>query len=125
MNVNSRLSYVWMKGEIDGIVLKNEGPQGNIYLYAGYKFKGDLKAGINIGYNSPWITLQGKSNYNYFSSVSLNKEFLKKKATLSASVSNPFQKFNYWKSNSTTIDFIQAERFQNYYQTQNHVTPLP
>ncbi|WP_207536097.1 outer membrane beta-barrel family protein [Desertivirga arenae] len=117
INLNGRLSYVLMDGIIDGIKMQNEGMQGNIYTYLGYKFKNDWKAGVNAGFYSAWITLQGQSNPYYYTSASLSKEFLKKKATISASVNNPFQKFRNWKNETSSAQFIQSETFQNYYRT--------
>lgn len=117
INVNGRLSYIWMEGMIDNNLLKNEGVQGNIYANAGYKFKNDFRAGLNSGFYSAWISLQGQSNPYFYTSASLSKEFLKKKATVSASVNNPFQQFRNWKNDTYDTSFIQTERFQNYYRT--------
>jgi len=119
INVNGRLYYVWMEGIIDGATLKNDGAQGNLYAYAGYKFKKDVKVGINAGYYSPWLTLQGQSNPYYYSSVSVSKELLKKKLSLSASVSNPFQKYWNWRNETSSSQFIQSESFQGYYRNMS------
>ncbi|WP_207428170.1 outer membrane beta-barrel protein [Pedobacter sp. SYSU D00535] len=116
-NVNGRLSYVFMEGVIDGALLKNDGMQGNIYGYAGYKFKNDWRAGLNGGFYSAWITLQGQSNPYYYTSASLSKELLNKKLTLSGSVSNPFQKFRTWRNETYGTLFTQSELFQNYYRS--------
>ena len=115
-NVNGRLSYIWMEGVIDNNLLKNDGVQGNIYAYVGYKLKNDWRAGINAGFYSAWITLQGQSNPYYYTSASLSKEFLKKKLSVSGSVNNPFQKFRNWKNDTNGSSFSQTESFQNYYR---------
>jgi len=116
VNVNGRLAYVLMEGNIDGEDVSNDGMQGYIYAYVGYKFKHDWRAGINGGFYSAWITLQGQSNPYYYTSTSLSKEFLKKKASFSASISNPFQKYRSWKNDTSSEQFIQSETFQNYYR---------
>ncbi|WP_207422170.1 outer membrane beta-barrel family protein [Desertivirga brevis] len=117
INLNGRLSYVLMDGVIDGVNMQNEGMQGNIYTYLGYKFKNDWRAGVNAGFYSAWITLQGQSNPYYYTSASLSKEFYKKKASVSASVNNPFQKFRNWTNETSSLQFIQSETFQNFYRT--------
>ena len=116
INVNGRLSYVLMEGNIDNKKIENDGMQGNVYAYFGYKFKNDWRAGMNGGFYSAWITLQGQSNPYYYTSASLSKEFFKKKASFSASVSNPFQKYRNWRNETSSDLFIQSERFQNYYR---------
>ena len=98
---------------------KNEGIQGNAYISGNYKFDKDWRAGINTGYYSAWITLQGQSNPYYYTSASLSKELLKKKATVSASINNPFQKFRTWKNETNTPEFIQVSNYQNYYRRIN------
>lgn len=115
-NVNGGLSYVWMEGVIDGNTVKNKGAQGNLHASAAYKFKKDLKAVLNGGYNSPWLTLQGESNPYYYTSASVSKEFFKKKVSFSVYVSNPFQKYRNWKNETSSVQFIQMETFQNYYR---------
>lgn len=119
INVNGRLSYMWIEGFVNDKFYENDGIQGNAYLYAGYKLPQDFRLGFNAGFYSAWINLQGKSNPYYYTSASLSKEFLKKKATLSASVSNPFQKFRNWKNDTSTPDFIQTSSSQNYYRNFN------
>jgi outer membrane receptor protein involved in Fe transport len=116
INVNGGLSYVWMEGVIDDNVVKNGGAQGNLHASAAYKFKKDLKVVLNGGYNSPWLTLQGESNPYYYTSTSVSKEFFNKKASFSVYVANPFQKYRNWKNETSSLQFIQMETFQNYYR---------
>lgn len=119
MNVNTRISYTRIEGMVNSKFYENEGIQGNAYLSGSYKFDKDWRAGINAGYYSAWITLQGQSNPYYYTSASLSKDFLKKKASLSASVSNPFQKFRSWKNETSTPEFTQVSDYQNYYRRFN------
>jgi hypothetical protein len=119
LTLNSRLSYMFLEGNVSGNVFTNEGLQGNASANAAYKFKNDWRATLNGGYYSPWIALQGKSNEYLYSSLSLSKEFLKKKANFSASVSNPFQKYRRWKNTTATTEFIQLQNYNNFYRQIN------
>lgn len=119
VNINSRISYIWIEGIVSSKLFKNEGIQGNAYISGNYKFEKDWRAGVNTGYYSAWITLQGQSNPYYYTSASLSKELLKKKATLSASINNPFQKFRSWKNEINTPEFTQVSNYQNYYRRIN------
>ncbi|HEY0896438.1 MAG TPA: outer membrane beta-barrel protein, partial [Sphingobacteriaceae bacterium] len=113
------LNYIWIEGVVNGSTYRNDGMQGYMYGYAGYRFEKGWRAGVNYSYNSPWVTLQGKSNaYNYLS-FSLNKDIVKDKLSFSASVSNPFQKYRSFVNNLSGTDFIQTDNFQSYYRRFN------
>ncbi|NEU07487.1 TonB-dependent receptor [Flavihumibacter sp. R14] len=119
INTGGNLYYVWIEGQVGDDLLRNDGLQGYMYAYAGYKFEKGWRTGINFSFNSPWITLQGTSNaYNYLS-ASLNKEIIKDKLTFSGSVSNPFQKYRSWKNTSQGFNFSQTNDYQNYYRRFN------
>jgi hypothetical protein len=114
LNMSGNLYYVWIEGQVANELLKNEGMQGYMYAYAGYKFEKGWRTGVNFSFNSPWITLQGKSNaYNYLS-ASVNKDVIKDKLSFSGSVSNPFEKYRSWKNSSEGINFSQTNDYQNY-----------
>jgi hypothetical protein len=114
VNMSGNLYYVWMEGIVGGELLQNDGLQGYMYAYAGYKFEKGWRTGLNLSFNSPWITLQGKSNaYNYLS-ASVNKDIIKDKLSFSGSVGNPFQKYRSWKNTSEGANFSQSNDYQNY-----------
>lgn len=119
VNMSGNLYYVWIEGQVGEELLKNDGMQGYMYGYAGYKFDKGWRTGLNFSFNSPWITLQGKSNaYNYLS-ASVNKDIIKDKLSFSGSVSNPFQKYRSWKNTSEGFNFSQTNDYQNYYRRFN------
>ena len=93
--------------------------QGNALISGRYKFEKDWHAGINAAYYSAWINLQNQSNSYYYTSVSLSKDFLKKQASLSVSVNNPFQKFRSWKNETNTPEFTLVSNYQFYYRSVN------
>ncbi|WP_423148896.1 outer membrane beta-barrel protein [Rubrolithibacter danxiaensis] len=119
MNLNGDVSYVWLEGFLNSKMYKNDGLQGNAYTYFGYSFDKNWRVSVNAGYYSGWLTLQGTSNPYIYSSASISKEFFDKKASLSMSVSNPFQKYREYKNDQVTPDFIQRSRYQNFYRSFN------
>ena len=82
--------------------LANSGFNGRVYAGSQFTLPKDFTLGVNGGYSSPWISLQGKGSSYYYVGFSANKSFLKKKLTISLNINNPF-----WKTiefNNTTSD---------------------
>ncbi|HYK75437.1 MAG TPA: outer membrane beta-barrel family protein [Daejeonella sp.] len=119
VNMSGNLYYVWIEGNVGSQLLKNEGMQGYMYGSASYRFDKGWRAGLSFSFNSPWMTLQGKSNAYKYMSASLNKDIIKNKLSFSSSVSNPFQKFRSWKNTSEGANFVQTNDDQNYYRRFN------
>ncbi|WP_413666077.1 TonB-dependent receptor domain-containing protein [Mucilaginibacter sp. Mucisp86] len=119
VNINAELLFVWLKGYYNGSLYKNSGNQGHIFTYTSYKFDGGYRAGVNIGYDSRYVLLQGKDNYYFFSSISGTKTMFKEKATLSVNVNNPFKKFNKLDFYTKTPDFDTYTANNNFYRTIN------
>jgi outer membrane receptor protein involved in Fe transport len=91
--LNGGVSYVWLSGFVDGLGATNEGTQGFVFSYLNYKAKKDWRFSLRGGFYGPNITLQGSLNSYFYSSVIINKQFFKRKASLSAALHNPFQKY--------------------------------
>jgi hypothetical protein len=119
VNLNSRLSYKWIEGIYNGQLFKNDGAEGYVFSYAGYRFEKGWRAGLNAGYYSPSVLLQGKSNSVFFTSFSVNKEFLNKKATLSFSANNPLTKFRRFERDLNTATFIQSSYSNFFFRSMN------
>jgi len=91
VNINAELIHVWVSGFYNGALYNNSGDQGHIFTYTSYKFSDTFNMGMNIGYDSRYVLLQGLDNDYFFYSLSANKDILKKKATISMYVNNPFE----------------------------------
>jgi len=81
-NLNARFSNVWIKGYFNNQLYSNKGITGNMFSYMGYKITDTWRAGINAGYSTPYITLQGKSSSNVFTGISTSKDILNKKVLI-------------------------------------------
>jgi hypothetical protein len=116
LGINSQLSHIWLKGTYSGEVYSNQGYIGNIFLNSRYKFDDGYAIGVNAAYMSGAVTLQGHSEGRFISQCLVSKEFLKKKATITFIVTNPWSKYLTLRSVSSGPDFSQVSYNQNYYR---------
>lgn len=108
--MNGGMNYEDLSSEQTG--MENSGVSGRIFAGMQFTFPKDFRVDLNGGYFSPRISLQGRRSAMYFTSISLNKSFFKKKLTVSLSCNNPFWK--YIEMNSTTEDeTFRMESFNN------------
>lgn len=99
--LNGGLDYTDLKSEKTNMA--NSGFSGRIYAGTQFNLPLDFRIDLNGGYFSPWIQLQGKGSPFYFAGVGVNKDFLKKKLSVSLSFQNPFWK-NMKMENTTSSD---------------------
>lgn len=116
INLNARLTHVWLKGTYNGQFYKNDGYTGNAFANLAYKFDSGYRFGIDAGYFSGDVTLQGKNGHGIFSSYVVGKEFLKKTLTISLVANNPYSKYRIYKSYTNTPAFSQSSVYQNPYR---------
>ncbi|MFI5162073.1 MAG: outer membrane beta-barrel protein [Sphingobacteriales bacterium] len=119
LNINGNISYVFLRGFINGELYSNQGIQGYTFAYAGYRFNDTWRAGINGGFYTANVLLQGKSGNYLFSSISTSKDILKKKVSLFLNVSNPFSEYRKYTSNTHDVNFYQNSVSQNPYRSIN------
>ncbi|MDB4926839.1 TonB-dependent receptor [Mucilaginibacter sp.] len=117
VNINSELLQVWLKGTYNGTFFTNSGQQGHIFTYTDYKFDNGVRVGVNIGFDSRYVLLQGRDNYYFNNAYSASKELFNKKATLSLFVANPLSKFNKIDFFTKTPDFQSYNYNMNFYRT--------
>jgi len=116
LNLNSEVSYIWLKGTYNGEFYKNSGFRGEAFGSLGYKFDGGYRFGFDAGFFSGDVNLQGKSSNFIFNSYVLTKEFLNKKATISLVTNNPYSKYRKYTSTTNTPQFSQTSFFENPYR---------
>jgi hypothetical protein len=115
--LNGFISKVWLRGTYNGQFYQNSGIQGNAFGNAGYKFDSGYRIGIDAGFFSGGINLQGKSSDFIYNSLVLTKEFLKKKATISLVANDPEVKYHNNTSTTTTPQYFQSSYNQDIYRT--------
>jgi outer membrane cobalamin receptor len=91
LNINSNANHRSYTSIINGELQQNEGLSYSVSGNTGYTVKG-WRLGVNGGYTSPLIIVQGRNAGYVNHSASLTKSFLKKKtASIALNVSNPLQ----------------------------------
>lgn len=119
INVNALLLHVWLTGTSDGQLFSNTGFQGNIFGNSSYKFDKGYSIGLDFGFDSRYVMLQGRDNYFIYTSLSGTKSLLKKKASISISTSNPFSKYKRIDFYSASDNFSQSNYYDIYYRRFN------
>ena len=110
--INGRGGYSDIKSPSQG--LHNYGWQGSMYGGIQHTFPWNLRASLNAGGSTPYISLQGKgSGYSYYS-LSVNRSFLKDRLTVSVYGSNLFSKY---------INFNNTTFGDNFYSTSKSRYP--
>jgi len=117
ININSELLQVWLNGTYNGSPFTNSGQQGHLFTYTSYKFDDGYRIGVNLGFDSRYVLLEGRDNWYFSNSVEVSKDMANKKATFSLFVGNPFSKFNKLDFFTKTPDFQTYNYFLNYYRT--------
>jgi outer membrane receptor protein involved in Fe transport len=117
LSLNGQVAEVWLTGTYNGQFYKNSGLTGNAFANAGYTFNDGYRIGINAGYFSGQVNLQGNSNAFIFNSLVLTRTFLNKKATFSLVANDPESKFHEYRSTTTTPQFYETSFNQNPYRT--------
>jgi len=117
LNLNGQIQEVWLTGTYNGEFYKNNGFTGNAFANVGYKFDSGYRIGINAGYFSGQVNLQGKSNDFIYNALVVTKEFLKKKATISLVANCPESTYHEFRSTTTTPQFYESSYNQNPYRT--------
>jgi len=108
-NFNGGMNYADMKSAELGIA--NSGLTGNCYINAQLTLPKDFRINANGMVMSGRVMLQGKQSGYYFTSISANKDLLKKKMTIMLSFSNPFSK-NLKYEMSTKDDYFSTNTTQ-------------
>lgn len=114
------LFNVYMNGGIDytdidarANNMSNSGFSGRLFAGSQIYLPKDFRVDLNGGFFTPWIELQTKRSTHYFTSFTLNKEFLDKKLTVSLAAQSPF-----WK----TFDMITTTKDETFFS--EYVTRL-
>jgi len=86
---NGGARYIKMEAT-NGYAISNKGFSYNGYLGGRWTFIKDFSLSVNGGLYSPTISLQGKSEYYYYTTFGISKYFLERKLSLNLSANQPF-----------------------------------
>ncbi len=106
--INGRGGYSDLKSPSQN--LHNFGWQGSMYGGIQHTFPWSLRASLNAGGSTPYISLQGKgSGYSYYS-LSVNRSFLKDRLTVSVYGSNLFSKYMSFDNSTFGANFYSTNK---------------
>jgi outer membrane receptor protein involved in Fe transport len=117
LGINAHLSRIWLKGAYNGTVYSNQGYTGNAFLNTRYKWNNGYAVGLNGGYASGNVTLQGHSEGRVSTALFVTKDVWKKKGTLTVAANNVYAKYLTLRSVSSGPDFSQVTENQAYYRS--------
>ena len=118
-SMNLRMAYGMVRGLVNNVLIKNEGLMYQFSASTGYRFEREWRVNANLNANGPSVSLQGTSNSMVSTSFSVNKDIVKDKLSLSASVNNPFTKFRRNHNESFGPDFAQNNDRRDYFRSFN------
>ncbi|MDB5009228.1 MAG: hypothetical protein JWQ06_17, partial [Mucilaginibacter sp.] len=115
---NSNIMYFWLNGEVNGVLQENDFLTLGVATSTGYTFNKDwrVSAEFDISGRNP-TGIQGHSNGFTSWSFNVNKQLIKNKLSLSASLRNPFTKYRTNQVETNGPDFAQINRNQVYFRS--------
>ena len=113
LNINGNISYVFLRGFINSKLYSNQGMQGYTFAYMGYRFTDTWRAGVNGGFYTANVLLQGKSSNYIFSSVSTSKDLLNKKVSIFLNINNPFSQYRKYTTYTRDDNFYRSSVYEN------------
>jgi len=117
LSLNGQVSKVWLRGTYNDQFYENTGITGNAFANASYKFNGGYRIGIDAGFFSGDVTLQGHTSNFIYNALVITKEFWNKNATISLVANDPESKYHDDTSTTRTADYYQSSFNQNPYRT--------
>ncbi|CAM3920779.1 Outer membrane receptor proteins, mostly Fe transport [Pedobacter westerhofensis] len=117
-SLNGSIIYFWIAGEADGAYVEKELFTYSVNLSTGYDFKKSWRANGSLTIRSRNPTgFQGTTNGMVSSSLSLYKDLIKDKISVSAVASNLFVKYRNAKTIIAGAAFSQINSAQNYFNS--------
>lgn len=113
LNTGGELFYLKFKSK--SMNMQNEGVFYTVNLNSSYTLPKDFSILISGDYGNGYVTLQGENSANYSYRFAARKEIFNKKASLTLTTNNPFQKTFMQKSSATapTFQSNSTSRFYN------------
>ncbi|TFF36855.1 TonB-dependent receptor [Mucilaginibacter psychrotolerans] len=108
VNINAELMRVWLEGFYSNQLFKNRGYQGHVFTNSSYKFDNGYRIGLNVGFDSRYVLLQGTDNYYLGYSANASKELFNKRASIFVYTQGPFKRFIKLDFSTRTQDFINT-----------------
>lgn len=119
ISVNGKLAYGIIKRTENGQELKHEGLMYRYYASATHKIKDKWYLSADVLLNGGNLSAQGQSNSFIVSSFKADRTLIKDKVSVSATVSNPFNKYRINATEISSPDFMQTNDSRIYFRVFN------
>ncbi|MFD2873172.1 outer membrane beta-barrel protein [Mucilaginibacter ximonensis] len=117
IGINSNIMIFSVTGQVDGTIKTVHLHTIGIYNTLGYTFDDSWRANVNVDINGKNPTgLQGFSSGVVNTGLSVNKQIIKNQLVFSAAVRNPFTKYRYAQTQTTSAGFTQTQTDQSYFR---------
>jgi ferric enterobactin receptor len=116
VSTNALFNYGVVKGEVNGVLLKNEGLMSRALFTANYRFNSGWQANASFNYNGRSLSLQSRTNAFTGSSISGSKDLLKNKLSISVAANNVFTKYRNVINTAFGSNFNQETFNQTYFR---------
>lgn len=110
---SANIYYTEQQGDYNGESLSNNSFQYNIFANSSWELGKNWTGEIFGMFNSPRITLQGKSHSWSFMNIGVKKQIWNKKGSIGVQVFNPLSKYRNFKS-ELSQDNVFYQRSDNY-----------
>lgn len=108
-SVNGTANFFYNSVKSDELNMHNADWMYRFTLNSTIEFGKGFKAQLFGFYNSPRVNLQGKQTGLGFYNMVIQKEILKKKATIGFGYDNPFTKTVHWRTDNSGSNFVQTQ----------------
>lgn len=116
-NVSTRWMHATVEGMVNGEKVVNKGMMYGGYAGSGYRTEKGWRWNVSLNYNGPSINIQEVRVGYMHSSLSVNKDVLKDKLNLSASINNPFTEYRRNITDGFGPDFTFRYEQRNYFRS--------
>ncbi|WP_229248830.1 outer membrane beta-barrel family protein [Dyadobacter sandarakinus] len=119
VSVNVRAAHGRVHGTVNNVPVTNQGIMHQSSVSMGYRFEKEWRLNANVQLNGRNINLQGINNAYTSYSVSLSKDIVKDKLSISAAANNPFTRYRQYKRITNGPDFSQLDYRRDYFRSFN------
>lgn len=118
-SLNANIAHGHVVAVVNGQPLENQGFMENGNFSIGYRINAGFRINASMNVNGPDLSLQGTSNWNINTSLSVNKDIVKNKLSFSFATSNPFAQYRNYTRETFGPNFEQFSTRQNFYRSFN------
>jgi ferric enterobactin receptor len=116
-NTSGNLMFFSLTGQVDGAIKTVHFHTLGLYNSFSYAFNDGWRTNLNLDVHGRNPTgLQGSTNGVVNTGLSVNKQLIKNQLVFSAAVRDPFNKFRYATTNTSSANFTQVQTDQSYFR---------